>query len=274
MDVTCSWSHVVSGYDSFVGSVTVGMVIGGDFLIQHKLGSGVVKIPLFGTPDLTFTAAASPTARQVRNDIVTYTYTITNTGTMSFRSTPLSSGLAGNPTLSCNSPLRYGMGPFQTRTCTAQYRVTAADVAAGSIVDNASVAPAYAGGSTLRNASVTVSTGEHPQMNVTVVASPAAGLSLGLTITWVMTATNTGDVTLTDIGKNFPLSGLVVTSCQVSNPFQPGGTASCTGTYTVTQADVDAGSVVNVVTFTGTDLNQRVIQAGGQGTATTVSTGA
>ena len=119
---------------------------------------------------------------------------------------------------------------------------------------------------------MTVGTGEHPQMNVTVVATPAVGLSLGQTITWAMTATNTGDVALTEIGKNFPLPGLVVTSCQVSNPFAPGGTASCTGTYTVTQADVDAGSVVNVVTFTGTDLNQRVIQAGGQGTAATVST--
>ena len=123
-DVTCSWSHVVSSYDSYVGSVTVGMDIGGDFIFHHNLGSGVVQIPVTGTPDLTFTATASPTATQVRNDIVTYTYTITNTGTMSFQSTPLSSGLAGNPTLSCTSPLRDGMGPFQTRTCTAQHRVT------------------------------------------------------------------------------------------------------------------------------------------------------
>ena len=61
--------------------------------------------------------------------------------------------------------------------------------------------------------------------------------------------TNTGNVTLTGVTVDDPLVGPV--SCPVTT-LAPGASTTCTATYTLTQADVDAGTVDNTATVTGT----------------------
>ncbi len=61
--------------------------------------------------------------------------------------------------------------------------------------------------------------------------------------------TNTGNVTLTAVGVSDPQVGPV--TCPVTT-LAPGASTTCTKTYTLTQADVDAGSVVNTATASGT----------------------
>jgi hypothetical protein len=87
--------------------------------------------------------------------------------------------------------------------------------------------------------------------------SDAASFTVGQTITYSFVVTNTGNVTLTNVTVN---EGTFTGSGTMSAPTCPDGAASlapgaqvtCTATYVVTQADVDAGSISNTATTTGT----------------------
>ncbi|MCP3880146.1 MAG: hypothetical protein GY701_17410, partial [Sulfitobacter sp.] len=75
-------------------------------------------------------------------------------------------------------------------------------------------------------------------------------VALGGTINYVFTVTNTGDVTLTNIDVTD--SGVVMSGGPIS--LAPGASDSTnfTATYTVTQADLDAGTFSNQALATGT----------------------
>ena len=61
--------------------------------------------------------------------------------------------------------------------------------------------------------------------------------------------TNTGNVTLTGVTVDDPKVGTV--TCPATT-LAPAESTTCTATYTLTQADVDAGEVVNNATASGT----------------------
>ena len=76
------------------------------------------------------------------------------------------------------------------------------------------------------------------------------GPDAGDTITYDFLVTNTGNVTLNPVTVSDPKLGAI--TCP-SGPLAAGATVSCTQkTYTLTQADVDAGKVDNTATATGT----------------------
>ncbi|MDZ7789009.1 MAG: hypothetical protein U5L08_00655 [Xanthomonadales bacterium] len=72
-------------------------------------------------------------------------------------------------------------------------------------------------------------------------------VELGSVLTYTITATNTGNVTL----QNVVVTDDLITPTGGTTPcasVAPGDTCTLVGTYTVTQADVDAGEVVNTAT--------------------------
>ena len=76
--------------------------------------------------------------------------------------------------------------------------------------------------------------------------------------------TNTGNVTLIRLAIDDPKVGTV--SCPVT-VLAPGESTTCTATYRLTQADVDAGEVINIATATGIDPNG--IEVSAEDTVTT-----
>ncbi len=81
---------------------------------------------------------------------------------------------------------------------------------------------------------------------------------VGALLTYSFVVTNTGGLPLTDISvaeTAFSGSGsLSAVSCPAgAASLLPGASVTCTATYTVTQADVDAGSVTNTAVASGTD---------------------
>ena len=80
------------------------------------------------------------------------------------------------------------------------------------------------------------------------------GLSVGDTISYTFLVENTGNVTLTNVSVTDPL--VTPITCPSGNPIPSlavGASETCTGSYTITQADIDAAVRDNTATATGTD---------------------
>ena len=89
-----------------------------------------------------------------------------------------------------------------------------------------------------------------PELNlVKQVALPRPGhLTAGDDVTYEFVATNSGGVPITHLHVNDPKVGPV--SCPVT-VLQPAESTTCTAHYTVTAADVAAGSIDNTAVATG-----------------------
>ena len=76
-------------------------------------------------------------------------------------------------------------------------------------------------------------------------------------------------MTLTDVSISDPLIGTL--NCTQPVTLEPGGTLTCTGSYTVAQADLDAGSITNTAAVSGTDPDNNVVTNEASQTVNTVS---
>nr|WP_228495250.1 LPXTG cell wall anchor domain-containing protein [Clavibacter sp. VKM Ac-2873] len=98
-----------------------------------------------------------------------------------------------------------------------------------------------------------------PAPGITVVksASPndAESFTVGQEVTYSFVITNTGNTTLTDVTVDEAAFSGTGTLSEISYPTRtlaPGEQTTATATYTLTQADIDAGKVTNSATATGT----------------------
>ena len=93
-----------------------------------------------------------------------------------------------------------------------------------------------------------------PALTVVKSVAPASAGTAGEVVTYSFVVTNTGNTNLTAVSvTDTAFSGTgtpPVISCPVST-LAPGATTTCTATYTVTQADVNAGTVTNTATASG-----------------------
>ena len=87
-------------------------------------------------------------------------------------------------------------------------------------------------------------------MTKVTTSTPAVGEKYGLgeTITYKITATNDGNLTITGITVTDALTG----DEWILASLAPGASEEYTASYTVTEADVTAGTVVNEATAKGT----------------------
>src|SRR5262249_50964570 len=99
---------------------------------------------------------------------------------------------------------------------------------------------------------VTVTADQHPSIDIAKSASPTAYSAVGTTITYTYLVTNTGNVTLTGTTVTDPAPGLSAISCTGGPTLAPTQSETCTATHSVTQGDLDAGSVTNVGTAMAT----------------------
>ncbi|MEZ4830969.1 MAG: hypothetical protein R2873_03020 [Caldilineaceae bacterium] len=83
------------------------------------------------------------------------------------------------------------------------------------------------------------------------------GVSEGDTITYAFDVTNDGNVTLYDVTLTDAIPGVTILGGPISS-LAPGAVDSTTftGSYTVRQSDIDAGSFTNTATVTGITPNQ------------------
>ena len=146
------------------------------------------------------------------------------------------------------------LAPDESETCTATYSLTQADVDGGHVSNAASAI-----GTPPTGDDVTAS----DDTDTVIPASPAislekqagdpsgnpADIRAGSTIEYTFAVANTGNVTLDPVTISDPMVGDV--TCPVTS-LAPGASEVCNATYSLTQADVDAGFVHNAATATGT----------------------
>ena len=111
-------------------------------------------------------------------------------------------------------------------------------------------------------------------LTLTKAASPSSGVAAGDLVTYTFVATNTGSVTVNSVTVTDPMAGLSALAC--ARPTDPtrdaGQSMTCTATRTVTQDDVDAGTIDNTATVTGTTTGGNALSATGSATVTATQT--
>jgi len=107
--------------------------------------------------------------------------------------------------------------------------------------------PGYTGGG--GGGSVVTAT---PAISVTKTANPQTYSSVGDVITYTIVVENTGDVTLTNIVVT-DLKATITSGSPIVS-LAPGATATVMASYTITHADLDAGSFKNTATATVGDV--------------------
>ena len=83
-----------------------------------------------------------------------------------------------------------------------------------------------------------------PELKLVKSASPLVYDHVGQVITYTYTVTNAGNVTL--LGQITVTDNKVTVICPPSTTLAPGASTTCTATHTITQADLDAGQIVNI----------------------------
>ncbi|KWS05974.1 conserved repeat domain protein [Lysobacter capsici AZ78] len=196
-------------------------------------------------------------------DTLSYTITVTNIGNIDLGNVVVTDDKITPNTTTCAIVV-----PSATCVLTGTYRVTPADANAGTIRNAATVVdtpppggqPVCPVGSAdpKCNPRVDVPVTQMPNLSSAKAMTANADedgdgrVSVGDTLTYTVTATNTGNIDLTDVvvsdDKITPNS---ITCATVA----PTGTCVLTGTYKLAQADADNGSVVNTATVSTSTPN-------------------
>jgi uncharacterized repeat protein (TIGR01451 family) len=207
--------------------------------------------PTAGSPSMTVVKSASPTSFSGPNQTITFSFLVTNTGNVAVSAVTVTDPLPGVSPVSCPQPT---LAAGASETCTASYTTTQADYTAGSVQNSATAQGTPAGSSTPIQSpasDVTVPVTPAPALEVVKSALPTTFDGPGTTITYSYLVTNTGNVAVGNIKVNDGLAGLSSLSCPTPQ-LAAGASETCTATYQTTQADVDAGNVVNTANVQGT----------------------
>ncbi|MCE9622287.1 MAG: DUF11 domain-containing protein [Actinomycetia bacterium] len=253
ISTTCTASYTVTlanmNAGSIVNTATASGIPPGGAPDDAVTDTDTATVTATRTPSITVVKSALPTVVTAAGQTVNYSFLVTNTGNVTLTSVAVTDPLPGLSVVSC--PVST-LAPAATTTCTASYTVTLADMNAGSIVNTATTSGTPPSGPPVTDTdTATVTATRTPSILVVKSASPTTVTAAGQTVNYSFLVTNTGNVTLTSVGVTDPLPGLSVVSCPVST-LAPAATTTCTATYTVTQANVNAGSIVNTATVSGT----------------------
>ena len=147
------------------------------------------------------------------------------------------------------------LAPSAEATFTATYQLTQADIDAGQVLNTATASATNALNSTITATDeAAVAVPQAPAITVEKTGALALGAdnkaTVGDIITYTFTLTNTGNATLDDVQLADPKPG-ITTNFVPFDDFAPGDTRDFTGTYALTQADINAGTVDNQATASG-----------------------
>jgi len=192
-------------------------------------------------PGVEIALSADPASVSEAGTMVTYTYTVSNTGEVSLTGIVVTDDLLRDIVLDDS-----GLVPGASTTGTATYMVTQSDIDSGADIVN--IATVTCDQDVTDTSSATVTITQLPDISIVEVANPTSVSQAGDVIEYTYTVSNTGKVTLTGLEVYDDLLGDISLT---ATSLTPGESTSGTATYTVTQADIDSGAdIVNTANVT------------------------
>ncbi|HEX2912156.1 MAG TPA: hypothetical protein VH186_15205, partial [Chloroflexia bacterium] len=245
--LSCTGSYTVTQADLNAGKVDNTATVVGSFGGKDYTATASASVPAAQAPALSLTKTPSPTTYSKVGDKITYSYEVKNTGNITLHDAITVTD--DKVTVTCPALPVGGLVPGASITCTASYNITQGDLDTGKVVNTAT---AKSGAITSNEATATVTAVQKPALSLTKTASPKTYSAVGDKITYSYVVTNSGNVTLNGpftVSDDHIISPNVVT-CPATASLAPGASITCSATYTITQADLNAGSVTNKATAT------------------------
>jgi uncharacterized repeat protein (TIGR01451 family) len=243
-----------------------------DFIVRSLYDQGgpdvgTSSVPIVQNPHVTLAKAASVATVNHAGDLITYTIDLANAGNMD-----LTHATVTDASVSDLAPVLAGgfnagdtnmdgeLSVGETWHYTADHTVTQAEIDNGGVVDPTLTISNTASSSTDQGASASatasVSVAQNPSLALTKAGTfndtNGDGLANpGETISYSFSETNTGNMTLHNVAVSDQGSGVTVNGSSIAllAPGAVDGT-TFTGSYTITQADIDAGFKDNTATAT------------------------
>lgn len=247
---SCFGSYSVTQDDLDAGSFTNSATV--DDGISPTSDPSENTLPAIQNPAMVLVKEAEEVAPEdfVVGAMITYTYTVTNTGNVTLMDAiTISDNLIPAEDFDCPEYPTEGLAPTEKYICTAEYEVTANDVFLGSVTN---LAVASDGDTDSDQVSETVPDEGEPLLTIEKIAEDDASFAeVGDEITYTFKVKNTGtrafarDVVISDSILD---DDITCFDASGGASFNAGDEVECTGTYTVDQEDLDAGKVFNEAT--------------------------
>ena len=200
-------------------------------------------------PAITLTKSATETSYDAVGQTIHYSYLVTNTGNVTLDPVSVTDPMTNLSAISCPAT---SLAPSIAETCTATYSTTQGDLNAGSIHNTGTATGTPPSGPDVTDtSSVTIPATQGPAITLTKSATETSYDAVGQTIHYSYLVTNTGNVTLDPVSVTDPMTNLSAISCPATS-LAPSIAETCTATYSTTQGDLNAGSIHNTATASGT----------------------
>jgi uncharacterized repeat protein (TIGR01451 family) len=199
---------------------------------------------------------ANSTGHTDAGDTVTYTYAVVNSGNVALSGLTvdddrMTTGIL--PSCPGGTNVIASLNTGLQQTCTATYTLTQADLDAGTVSSTGTVIDDGATGGVLSDSDsttvlVTQVNSISTVKSVTSITDSDADShdTAGDVVHYSVVTTNTGTTTVSTVSISDPLTSGVQNCAALT----PGATCTLITSYTLAQADVDAGSVTNTATAT------------------------
>src|SRR5262249_25924495 len=247
VDESCTASYTLTQPDVDAGSISNTAHVTADATNAVQVSddsSATVTLPAAPSLDVIKTPTlhqdvVAPNDRVDAGDTISYAFSVTNTGNVTLTGVVLTDPLTN---LTCAIGT---LAPGQTDThCATTYTLQQSDVDLGSRSNTATATGNPPQGDPATDSDTApVSLPQAPAPKLEKSTTTASYEHPGDELDYTYTLTNTGNVTL---GGPFTIQDDRSTdaACPASpSSIAPGESITCTGTYSVTQADIDGGSV-------------------------------
>jgi large repetitive protein len=267
--ISCAAKHVVTQVDIDAGSlVNVATARGKEPSGTLVVGSDSATSNAVQTAAVAMTKTSTATTYSAVGEIVRYTIGAKNDGNVTLKNFSISDPTAVLSNCSPALPI-LELAPGAIVSCDAAHTVVQADITLGTLTNMATGSGIAPDNSSVSASATKDLTATQSSKIVVAKTSTSTFGAPGDAVEFKITATNAGNLVLSDVSVTD--ANATIGTCVPALPVAtllPGDSITCSATHTVTQADLDAGSVVNIAQATSTDTNGKTVEGSGPATVT------